>query len=204
MTWKKAAPLSENPSAVNHGAVSINKLNKNLFITEKSNHSNHARAREDRIDLIENSPDVTCVVLERTKNVVNILAVQLEITALNNFVRHFTTVYTNGRRTGANNVNISELCADENFCVSQIARRCGRVVDTERRIWQGLFEHFARNYTPTAVIRTAARYVTYRVIAIGVERVVGKHWLRSSCAQAQRRWHRQHTRLPDNHALQLA
>ncbi len=29
-------PLSENPSAVNHGAVSINKLNKNLFITEKS------------------------------------------------------------------------------------------------------------------------------------------------------------------------
>lgn len=47
-------PLSEIPSTVNHGAVSINKLNKNLFITEKSNHSNHARARKDRVDLIEN------------------------------------------------------------------------------------------------------------------------------------------------------
>ena len=53
-------PLSENPSAVNHGAVSINKLNKNLFITEKSNHSNHARAREDRLDLIENSQTNVC------------------------------------------------------------------------------------------------------------------------------------------------
>ena len=45
-------PSAENPSTVNRGAVSINKLNKNLFITEKSNHSNHARTREDRIDLI--------------------------------------------------------------------------------------------------------------------------------------------------------
>ena len=48
-------PLSENPPTVNRGSVSINKLNKNLFNTEKSNHSNHARAREDRIDLIGNS-----------------------------------------------------------------------------------------------------------------------------------------------------
>ncbi len=48
-------PSAENPSTVNRGAVSINKLNKNLFITEKSNHSNHARTREDRIDLIGNS-----------------------------------------------------------------------------------------------------------------------------------------------------
>lgn len=48
-------PLSENPSTVNRGSVSINKLNKKLFNTEKSNHSNHARVREDRIDLIGNS-----------------------------------------------------------------------------------------------------------------------------------------------------
>ena len=48
-------PLSENPPTVNRGAVSINKLNKNLFNTEKSNHSNHAHTREDRIDLIGNS-----------------------------------------------------------------------------------------------------------------------------------------------------
>lgn len=40
-------PLSENPSAVNHGAVSINKLNKNLFITEKSiNSFTSAQARK--------------------------------------------------------------------------------------------------------------------------------------------------------------
>lgn len=40
-------PLPENPSAVNHGAVSINKLNKNLFITEKSiNSFTSAQARK--------------------------------------------------------------------------------------------------------------------------------------------------------------
>lgn len=39
-------PLSGNPSTVSRGTVSINKLNKNLFITEKSNHSNHAQARK--------------------------------------------------------------------------------------------------------------------------------------------------------------
>lgn len=40
-------PLSENPSAVNRGTVSINKLNKNLFITEKSiNSFTSAQARK--------------------------------------------------------------------------------------------------------------------------------------------------------------
>lgn len=53
-------PLSENPSTVNRGAVSINKLNKKIFNTEKSNHSNHARMREDRIDLIGNSQTKVC------------------------------------------------------------------------------------------------------------------------------------------------
>ena len=53
-------PLSGNPSTVNRGTVSINKLNKNLFNTEKSNHSNHARAHEDRIDLIGNSQTNVC------------------------------------------------------------------------------------------------------------------------------------------------
>lgn len=48
-------PSAENPSTVNRGSVSINKLNKNLFNTEKSNHSNHARVRKERIDLIGNS-----------------------------------------------------------------------------------------------------------------------------------------------------
>ncbi|MCM1167646.1 MAG: helix-turn-helix domain-containing protein [Ruminococcus sp.] len=53
-------PLSEKPSTVNRGAVSINKLNKNLLNTEKSNHSNHARKRADRIDLIGNSQTNAC------------------------------------------------------------------------------------------------------------------------------------------------
>ena len=48
-------PLSGNPSTVNRGTVSINKLNKKTLSIEKSNHSNHARARKDRIDLIGNS-----------------------------------------------------------------------------------------------------------------------------------------------------
>lgn len=48
-------PLSENPPTVNRGAVSINKLNKKIFNIEKSNHSNHARSREERIDLIGHS-----------------------------------------------------------------------------------------------------------------------------------------------------
>lgn len=55
LTPSTEKPLSENPSTVNRGAVSINKLNKKIFNTEKSNHSNHARWREDRIDLIGNS-----------------------------------------------------------------------------------------------------------------------------------------------------
>lgn len=55
LTPSTEKPLSEKPPTVNRGAVSINKLNKKTLSNEKSNHSNHARAREDRIDLIGNS-----------------------------------------------------------------------------------------------------------------------------------------------------